>query len=201
MITLRRTKLDPSWQAIVGQAGGDTARDAVRVLVLKAEGSTPRSAGAAMVVFADDQCGTIGGGRLEFEAAKRARSLLAEDARPWRRHVEAWPLGPNLGQCCGGHVTLLFEVTRADERRSLAAQLSETSEAVALRRRHASGQPPELVTVAAASDSPIVVSDSVVTEAISTPLTPLFLYGAGHVGRALADILQPLDFEIVWVDI
>jgi len=71
-----------------------------------AVGSTPRGCDAAMVVTAAAMAGTIGGGHLEFHAIDVARSMLAEGAG--RRSMEL-PLGPLMGQCCGGHVTLSFE--------------------------------------------------------------------------------------------
>ena len=83
---------------------------AVLVTVLAAKGSTPREAGAKMVVSAEGLAGTIGGGNLEFQCEAAARDLLASGADgPSTRD---FPLGPALGQCCGGHVTVLFEVLR-----------------------------------------------------------------------------------------
>jgi xanthine dehydrogenase accessory factor len=79
---------------------------AVLVTVAEARGSTPREAGARMVVGPQGISGTIGGGQLEFRAIAAARAMLASgEAR--RRLV--MPLGPALGQCCGGSVTLRLE--------------------------------------------------------------------------------------------
>src|ERR1700761_6912405 len=83
---------------------------AVLVTVLAAKGSTPRDAGAKMVVSADGLAGTIGGGNLEFQCEGAARSLLAAGAEG--PSTQDFPLGPALGQCCGGYVTVLFEVLR-----------------------------------------------------------------------------------------
>jgi xanthine dehydrogenase accessory factor len=83
---------------------------AVLVTLLEVRGSTPRDPGAKMVVSAEGLFGTIGGGHLEYRCEAEARSLLADGAEgPFRRD---FPLGPELGQCCGGHVTVLFEVLR-----------------------------------------------------------------------------------------
>ena len=83
---------------------------AVLITLLTARGSTPREAGAKMVVSADSLAGTIGGGNLEYQCEAAARTLLAAGAEgPSTRE---FPLGPALGQCCGGHVTILFEVLR-----------------------------------------------------------------------------------------
>jgi xanthine dehydrogenase accessory factor len=79
----------------------------VLVTVLAAHGSTPREAGAKMVVADDGQAGSIGGGQLEYEAAETARQLLAEGAKT--PQSEKLMLGADREQCCGGAVTLLFE--------------------------------------------------------------------------------------------
>ena len=98
-----------AWLDALAAAERDN-QPAVLVTVLAAKGSTPREAGAKMVVSADGLSGTIGGGNLEHQCEAAARGLLAADATgPSTRD---FPLGPALGQCCGGHVTVLFEVLR-----------------------------------------------------------------------------------------
>ncbi|HEX3574682.1 MAG TPA: xanthine dehydrogenase accessory protein XdhC [Rhodopila sp.] len=98
-----------AWLEALGAAERDN-QPAVLVTVLAAKGSTPREAGAKMVVSADGLAGTIGGGNLEFQCEAAARSLLAAGADG--PSTQDFPLGPALGQCCGGHVTVLFEVLR-----------------------------------------------------------------------------------------
>lgn len=83
---------------------------AVLVTVVSARGSTPREAGCKMVVTAGTQYDTIGGGNLEFTCAEIARAML--DSRAEGPLLRDFPLGPELGQCCGGHVTVLFEPLR-----------------------------------------------------------------------------------------
>jgi xanthine dehydrogenase accessory factor len=88
-------------------------RSAVLVTVLRVEGSTPREAGSKMVVWEDGFHGTVGGGHLELTALETARDLLGasgEGREVEPPSVRELPLGPALGQCCGGRVTLLFEV-------------------------------------------------------------------------------------------
>jgi xanthine dehydrogenase accessory factor len=82
---------------------------AVLVEVTEALGSAPREAGTRMLVGALRCAGTVGGGHLELKAIERARRLLAGEAVAQTAH---YPLGPALGQCCGGAVTLAF--TRLD---------------------------------------------------------------------------------------
>ncbi|MEL6573040.1 MAG: xanthine dehydrogenase accessory protein XdhC [Pseudomonadota bacterium] len=120
---------------------------AIRVTVVKTAGSVPREAGTQMLVFADRIEGTIGGGALEWEAMRRARTMLAEGVVSFE---EAVPLGPSRGQCCGGSVTLHYEVGKS-----------------------------------------LFENDKV----------PLWIYGAGHVGRALVAVMGPLpDVAITWID-
>jgi len=90
----------------------DLRRDnqpAVLITIVSARGSTPREAGCKMVVTADDQFDTIGGGNLEFTCIETARHMLDAAEAPVLRD---FPLGPGLGQCCGGHVSVLFEPFR-----------------------------------------------------------------------------------------
>lgn len=84
-------------------AGG---RAACVVEVGATQGSVPREAGTRMLVAADEVQGSIGGGHLELQAIATARrGLEARDTTPHEQHVA---LGPTLGQCCGGTLTLRF---------------------------------------------------------------------------------------------
>jgi len=87
----------------------------VLVTVIEEQGSTPRNAGAKMVVAADHSYDTIGGGHLEFKALQIAREMLGEGCQQPR--LERFNLGASLGQCCGGVTVLLFEpIGRAQAR-------------------------------------------------------------------------------------
>ena len=85
------------------------AGPAMLVRVETAKGSTPREAGAWMLVSRDRMIGTIGGGQLEYIAIDAARALMA---RGGIRQVLDVPLGPEIGQCCGGRTRLA--VVRAE---------------------------------------------------------------------------------------
>jgi xanthine dehydrogenase accessory factor len=82
---------------------------AVLITVVRAEGSTPREAGARMLASAQAQWDTIGGGHLEWRALELARALLRDPCGANACRMERLSLGPSLGQCCGGAVTVLFE--------------------------------------------------------------------------------------------
>lgn len=88
-----------------------TGRAAVLVEVLEARGSVPRDAGTRMVVGAAEVLGTIGGGHLELQAIAHARGRLAAGDRS--AHTQSISLGPTLGQCCGGALTLRYSMLDA----------------------------------------------------------------------------------------
>ena len=120
----------------------DRAREpAVLITVVTARGSTPREAGCKMVVTAEHVFDTIGGGALELTCITEARAMLPQSS-PLLRD---FPLGPALGQCCGGYVTVLFEP-------------------------------------------------------ITTVEKNIAIFGAGHVGRALADVLSGLPISVTLID-
>jgi xanthine dehydrogenase accessory factor len=160
-----------------------------RVVVAEVAGSTPREVGAAMLVWEGGQSGTIGGGALEFEAARRALS-----APGLSRH----PLGPALGQCCGGAVTLLTEIfdvaaVAALEGKTLFARGPgdmPLSVARLVDRARARGEAPAAQ-----------LTCGWMVEPIAPPARPLWIWGAGHVGRALVDVLHPVPtLAITWID-
>ncbi|HZY21296.1 MAG TPA: XdhC family protein, partial [Beijerinckiaceae bacterium] len=92
---------------------------AALVTVHAAVGSTPRPAGTRMVVRPDGAFhGSIGGGQLEWQALAAARRAIAQGKGPARLVEKV--LGPDLGQCCGGRVTLAIETFDAADAERLA---------------------------------------------------------------------------------
>lgn len=123
--------------------------------VIEARGSTPREAGALMLVSRDETCGTIGGGRLEWDSVAEARAMLVAGEAARHRHI---PLGPAINQCCGGAVTIRIEPV---------TDIEAEERAVMNEREH---------------------------------WPRLALFGAGHVGRALARVLSLLPLHLIWID-
>ena len=172
-----------------------------RVVVAAVQGSAPREAGAAMLVWEGGEDGTIGGGALEWQAAALAREAL----RQGRDRIDRMPLGPALGQCCGGAVTLLTEVW--DPARlgtaegaiiarptpgavSIAAAEPPLAVARILATARGSGMRPQPGLVAGWMVEPVVASETLV-----------WVWGAGHVGRAIVGVLAPLPgVAITWID-
>jgi len=91
---------------MTGAAWIAATRPAIVVEVGEARGSVPRDVGTRMLVATDATSGTIGGGHLELKAITFARSLLFRGH--FDPHEQHFALGPSLGQCCGGTVTLKF---------------------------------------------------------------------------------------------
>ena len=113
------------WSAVLAECG-----KGVLVMVTAVEGSGPREPGAWMLVFDREEAGTIGGGRLEFDAIDSARELLRSSEPGPRR--QRYALGPSLGQCCGGVVHLEFERVTPADLPALRSRLAEPTTPVAL---------------------------------------------------------------------
>ena len=145
----------------------------VVVEVVKAEGSTPREEGAKMLVTPRGISSSIGGGTLEWLAMAEAQSLLG---KPSACRTIIKSLGPDLGQCCGGRVELLTEVFDAKSLESV--------------REHAAREALGSFTVIRHGRSLNFGAD---------PRT-VYLFGAGHVGRALVLALAPLPVTVRWID-
>ena len=111
---------------------------AVLVTICGMRGSTPRETGAKMIVTARETIGTIGGGQLEHQCTHIAAGLLGGEEKPATRR---FPLGPALGQCCGGVVDVLFEPLGS----GLPGWLRD------LRALHGQRQPSVLVTATASA--------------------------------------------------
>ncbi|HEY8905341.1 MAG TPA: xanthine dehydrogenase accessory protein XdhC [Rhodoferax sp.] len=105
---------------------GLAAQDAVLVTVHSHRGSVPREAGAWMAVFADHVVGTVGGGHVEWQAQQEARQMLAV-AGP--AQLRRYPLGPALGQCCGGEMHLRYERVSAPDLSALRLRQAEQTAA------------------------------------------------------------------------
>ena len=104
------------------------ARDheVIQVKIAQIKGSSPREEGAEMFVAAHDMTGTIGGGQLEYMALEQARAMLRSGERAGEMDV---PLGPEIGQCCGGRVLLSLTRLEAPERRQIADQIARRERA------------------------------------------------------------------------
>jgi len=163
----------------------------VRVVIADLRGSSPREVGAAMLVWDGGQSGTIGGGALEFEAAEAARGQSVH------RVLSQHALGPDLGQCCGGAVSLLSEVYESVDLDGdvVARPVGAPGEMpLAVRRVLAQARGEGVLPAAQLIDGWMI-------EPVHRATRSVWIWGAGHVGRALVQVLAPLpDLAITWVD-
>ncbi|MDM0011591.1 xanthine dehydrogenase accessory protein XdhC [Variovorax sp. J22P168] len=102
----------------------------VLVQVVATEGSAPREAGTWMAVWAEGLTATIGGGQLEFQAIEEARAWL--EGGTAIEGTRRYPLGPSLGQCCGGVMYLRYRRIEAADAAALQGELSSRLAPVAL---------------------------------------------------------------------
>lgn len=127
------------------------------VRLSRVRGSSPRDAGASMFVSLTATLGTIGGGQLEYMVIDEARAMLSRGLAKADMDI---PLGPDIGQCCGGRVEVhINDMTEAD--RAMARQQLACEEAA---HPH------------------------------------VYILGAGHVGRALADCFERLPVRTILID-
>jgi len=197
----------------------------VLVTVASVRGSAPREVGAKMVVTATETIGTIGGGQLEYRCAKIASEQLKPAcSSDTGKSLRRFALGANCGQCCGGVVEMMFEQIPA----SGTAWLSALSEMRQLRdsavmatsvkepgnKILVSGEActvfgdhsncPEETRSAAkamlAGDDDARTVDDFLLEPIRPVTFNIAVFGAGHVGTAIVDVLSRLDCHIRWID-
>ena len=169
---------------------------AALITVHDVKGSAPRERGAHMVVRPDGAFhGTIGGGQLEFRMLDIARGMLAQGRGPARIVDQA--LGPDLGQCCGGRVKILIETFDSRDLDDLAplAEAEAEDGTFEVECRFKDGRVRRELSSAVGDDR-----ETVWRETYGELRTPVLIFGAGHVGRALVLTLAPLPFSVRWLD-
>jgi xanthine dehydrogenase accessory factor len=175
---------------------------AAMVTLAATRGSSPREAGARMIVNPDGTfTGTIGGGTLEWKAIAIAQAALANPSAP-KAAARGFALGPELGQCCGGNVDVIVELLD-NASRDIMAEFARREEEGRLTTRGRvsaeSGVDREIVDDTVEPGAATFIG-GVLTEGFGDARRPLYLFGAGHVGRALIFALAPLPFAVTWLD-
>ncbi len=196
----------------------------VRMVVASVRGSAPREAGATLLFWQEAtgkvaSMGTIGGGHLEFNAMQVASYMLGHQAQSskWQRFV----LGASLGQCCGGVVELYWErfdsLAQAQDLVDLDLTQSYLRYCLLPEENANAAHKTWLVNESDLAESwpdlPANSHTAIVQAAIGSAQQQryfierlhdtrqaLWIYGAGHVGSALVQVLQALPFRITWVD-
>ena len=198
-------------------------RPAVLVTVVETRGSAPREPGTKMTVGEQEIQDTVGGGQLEHAVIESARLMLEQDPDVYANVVERHALSPSQGQCCGGVVRVLLEripgrhqawieammdARRAQTPAFVVTPIGGTGEA----KRVLQG-PGDVARVLPAGDARSLAIRAIEgrkpvydrkARLFVDSLAPMdfhvVLFGAGHVGKALAGVLSTLPCTITWVD-
>lgn len=178
----------------------------VRVVIASVRGSSPREAGTSMLVERERILGTIGGGQLEWSAIASARALLKQSS--CTAEVQKLTLGPQLSQCCGGAVELWFERYSAADipLLSVAAEAATRGPALLVSSLAAGSVTRHIVRnhdfIRSGRRAELVQEDNVtiMRERLDEAQPQVWLYGAGHVGQALARVLATLPLQLTWLD-
>lgn len=174
---------------------------AALVTLARVEGSSPREAGVRMVVRpAGGFHGTIGGGTLEFAALEAANEALRRGRAPAERR--SLSLGPELGQCCGGRVEWRIETFDKRDLEDLSAlAIAEGGASETLSAQLGPDGRVQRTIGSSTSERRLAhLAGASWTEPLGVMACTVYLFGAGHVGRALALSLAPLPFAVRWVD-
>ena len=185
------------------------------VTLLAVEGSAPRAAGTRMLVWSQGQWGTIGGGNLEHQATLQARRMLTRPEPPVFA-VQDYPLGPLLAQCCGGRVRLTIERLGGGDAAWLAQaqRLRGAGQGFEILSQLGSAAVARTITPACSAEPAAPRVNGEPAQARGARPAPgdelrlpveaaaprLRLFGAGHVGRAIARAIEPLPFRVEWYD-
>ena len=196
---------------------------AILVTVAQVDGSAPRASGARMVITTTTQSDTLGGGHLELRAIETARQMLAAPSAMLTAHRQLlrFPLGPTLGQCCGGVVHLAFERVDGDSR-AIAGVLASRSQqrgdswhvtaldsatppSLLARDGRLLCGPPVPASMQFEHDLPCHLQRDAagrrwLVDPCRADRPQLMLFGAGHVGAALVRALAELPCHVTWVD-
>jgi len=190
------------------------------VSVAAIRGSTPREAGAFMLIAEDALSGTIGGGNLEHQVTRKVRDGFAAaktDAVPTSdAEIVRFPLGPGLGQCCGGSVEVGFHLLDASQKADLLATFTQLASGgveqhgcwitLPVSQNHLrvadADQSAMLSRTFGALRGGVMAHNGadMLCLRLDDAETPVWIFGAGHVGKALVDALAPLPFLIHMVD-
>ena len=176
-------------------------RPSVLATIAAVEGSSPREAGAKMLVWADGQADTLGGGRLEYEVTARAHRLL-DTPSDGHRVLERYVLGPELEQCCGGAVSVVLERIGYPDRGWLDVWHRALTDDTPLEVLTPLSPPGKKRLRRAAPDATAgaMMVGGALVETTERPVATVYLFGAGHVGTALAGLLSALRFRVIWID-
>lgn len=196
--------------------------DAVLVTVISSSGSTPRGAGARMLVTAEGRlCGTVGGGVLEYRCEQIATGLLGEH-RSQRCALDLSAEDRDrLGMICGGHVDVFFLFISGGDQDTIAV-IGEMERALKNAENlwlvmdmtdegrlglYTDVEGFRFIDVPVGAERDLIGGPHCVTlegrtfyaEKIAFS-EAVYVFGCGHVGQALVPVLSSVGFNCVALD-
>lgn len=189
--------------------------DAVLLSVVESSGSVPRKKGAKMVCFSDnDSVGTVGGGAVEHDAMLKSRKLNSNTLCLNKKYTLNHSDAEKLGMVCGGEVDINFVYVNTSEKNIALfehiCKLVENHKKAWLVTGLTNGElfvfsdnewyenrvPEADVSVLLKCDAQLSADARYYAE----PLTQdgvVYVFGGGHVSKALCPMLSATDFRVV----
>ena len=176
--------------------------------VARARGSTPVPAGTKMLVGPEGRLlGSIGGGCVEAEVIGAALDAQAQRRPAILTHHLNADLAGDLGLSCGGTVDIFVEPHVADEQYVRVLELAATADSGLVRTATAwdraegpvkTFEPLHALRSSAAAAT--LTRDGRFMEERLRPAPRVFVFGAGHVGAAIARAAAAAGFRVVVID-
>lgn len=170
-----------------------SGRNCMLVATVEAKGSSPRSAGAYMLVDNTGRLyGTIGGGELEYQATFKAQELLDQGARKLIEYDLSNETAAGLGMICGGRTRVLFHLFRQEDIpfAETALELARSRKPYHLMLPLEEGK----AQVCTGLDAPRrKLDDRYYTEQFNFD-GRVYLLGGGHLSQELVPLLSHLSF-------
>ncbi|OOB79346.1 MAG: hypothetical protein BEN19_07810 [Epulopiscium sp. Nuni2H_MBin003] len=176
-----------------------TTDSIVLATIIYATGSTPREAGAIMLVSKDGPIGgTVGGGTVEHESIELAKKLLHDNACGFtKRFILDTKQAGSLGMVCGGTTDILFTPINDSAPLEHALKLIQNNTSIGALKFSLTG---DNISCDNQADINITAKDAEFFYLSLKNNRRIILFGAGHVGTEVAHMLAYLDINYVIFD-
>lgn len=182
-------------------------RSGALATVARVRGSTPVPAGTKMLVGAEGRLiGSVGGGCVEAEVIGAALDAQSSRRPSLLTHHLNADLAGDLGLSCGGTVDIFVEPLLADETYVRVLETAAMAEAGLVRTATEWSGPGPLKTfeplarAALPGAAATLTRDGRFMEERLVPAPRVFVFGAGHVGAAIARAAAAAGFRVAVID-
>ncbi|MDC7126164.1 MAG: XdhC family protein [Spirochaetales bacterium] len=174
-------------------------KNSILVTVISNNGSTPRNAGACMIVTKKGLLtGTIGGGMLEYKATEIAIKKLSEKKGELIKYRLTKEETASLGMICGGNVDVLFTFIQSSPQTletltSSYNSLNNYTEGNLL--LYHDGERIDFSKKVTQTDT----KSNYFIQSL-TNSSRVFIFGGGHLAQELVPLLSHLNFRCIVID-